>query len=181
MSFWGMIGRPVEVNKSWVCGELGEEFPYLEVRARRVRLMDEYIRAHGPPLKPGAKELSQWLVSEDIPRIVATSTDTTVARMKLEKASLLPSLNTVIGSDTVETGKPAPDLFLAAAKSLKLHPSECVVIEDSPAGVQAAQAAGMDYIVVPDLVAPEKESVAGALAVAKDLHGALRVIISQVG
>lgn len=54
---------------------------------------------------------------------------------------------TIFSSSMVTKGKPSPDLFLYAARSMNMHPDNCLVIEDSVAGIQAAKAAGMRYIV----------------------------------
>jgi beta-phosphoglucomutase-like phosphatase (HAD superfamily) len=55
-------------------------------------------------------------------------------------------IQVLIGSDQVQNGKPAPDLFLLAAKSLGVKPERCLVFEDADPGFQAAKAAGMDFI-----------------------------------
>jgi HAD superfamily hydrolase (TIGR01549 family) len=54
----------------------------------------------------------------------------------------------VVTSEQVPRGKPYPDLFLEAARRLGVSPETCLVLEDSPAGFEAAEAAGMDYAVV---------------------------------
>ncbi len=78
------------------------------------------------------------------PKCVASSSPLDRVRVSLESTGLLrffePYLFT--GSD-VPRGKPAPDLFLHAAAKMRAHPSNCIVVEDSPAGVAAATAAGM--------------------------------------
>jgi beta-phosphoglucomutase-like phosphatase (HAD superfamily) len=70
----------------------------------------------------------------------------------------------------VEHSKPAPDLFLLASRRLGVAPKDCLVLEDSEAGVRAARAAGMDVIIVPDLVEPSPEVAAMALRVCLSLH-----------
>jgi HAD superfamily hydrolase (TIGR01509 family) len=55
----------------------------------------------------------------------------------------------VVTSDDVELGKPEPDIFLYAAKLLGVDPKRCLVFEDAPAGVLAAQRAGMQVVIVP--------------------------------
>ena len=54
----------------------------------------------------------------------------------------------IVTSEQVNRGKPFPDMFLEAARRMAVPPGDCLVFEDSPAGFEAAQAAGMDYVVV---------------------------------
>jgi HAD superfamily hydrolase (TIGR01509 family) len=79
-----------------------------------------------------------------IPRCVASSSKPDRIRLSLEVTGLLESFAPYLYSSTmVEHGKPAPDLFLHAASSMGVRPEECVVVEDSPAGIEAARRAGM--------------------------------------
>jgi HAD superfamily hydrolase (TIGR01509 family) len=88
--------------------------------------------------------LPQILDQLRIPFCVASSSIPERIRLSLELTGLLPWFEHHIYSATmVENGKPAPDLFLHAAACMNTDPSRCLVIEDSPAGVEAAQAAGM--------------------------------------
>ena len=54
----------------------------------------------------------------------------------------------IVTSEQVKRGKPYPDMFLESARRMGVQPSDCLVLEDSPAGFEAAIAAGMDYVVV---------------------------------
>ena len=72
---------------------------------------------------------------------VATSGTRAVATARMAAAGLVRP-RVVLTADDVEHGKPAPDLFLAAARQLGVDPAECLVVEDAPAGVAAARAAG---------------------------------------
>lgn len=77
-------------------------------------------------------------------RCVASSSQPERIRLSLRLTGLIDLLDPHIFSATmVKNGKPAPDLFLFAANTMNVDPAECVVIEDSPAGIQAAKAAGM--------------------------------------
>jgi len=87
----------------------------------------------------------------------------------------------IVGGDDVVHGKPAPDLFLSAARQLGVAPSECVVLEDSDAGIHAASAAGMVSVMVPDLKPPTDESGRLALRVASSLHDAQGVLAEMLG
>lgn len=73
---------------------------------------------------------------------LAAASSSVNVRTVLEKAGLLDAFSVVIGGDDVENGKPNPDIFLAAASGLGLKVEECIVIEDSSSGVQAAKNGG---------------------------------------
>lgn len=90
---------------------------------------------------PGLPEILGLLTT---PFCVASSSTPERIRLSLELTGLLPFFSDRIYSATmVENGKPAPDLFLHAAAAMGVSPDRCLVIEDSPAGITAAKAAGM--------------------------------------
>ena len=68
----------------------------------------------------------------------------------------------MIAGDQVDKGKPAPDIFLAAAARLDILPERCLVLEDSDAGIQAAYNAGMTPVMIPDMKPPSEKSLAFA-------------------
>jgi len=77
---------------------------------------------------------------------LASSNNRKIIDMVIEKFKLNKYIKTSISGEEVLKGKPNPEIFLKAAKKLKVHPGNCLVIEDSHAGVQAAKAAGMKCI-----------------------------------
>jgi HAD superfamily hydrolase (TIGR01509 family) len=79
---------------------------------------------------------------------LATSSLTEEARYVLRALSLEEEFEAVVGVDQVERGKPDPEIYLLAASLLDVPPADCLVIEDSPIGVQAALAAGMSPVAV---------------------------------
>ncbi|MER9949323.1 HAD family phosphatase [Mesorhizobium sp. M0047] len=80
-------------------------------------------------------------------RCVASSTPVARLRWKLERTGLIDLFEPhIFSSDLVNNGKPEPDLFLYAARSMNVHPEECIVVEDSVNGVLAGKAAGMHVI-----------------------------------
>lgn len=115
---------------------------------------DAHVEA-GLPLKAGVLELLELLRRRGLPRAVVTSTRRERALQKLERCGLLPHFGTVVTGSDVVHAKPAPDIYLLAARRLDVAPEYCVVLEDSVPGVRAALAAGMTPIQVPDLVAPD--------------------------
>jgi HAD superfamily hydrolase (TIGR01509 family) len=88
------------------------------------------------------------LRSRGVPVAVASSSPRERLSRTLGRAGLLDAFDVVVSGDEVEHGKPAPDMFLLAASRLGVEPGACVVIEDSPPGVQAGIAAGMFTLAV---------------------------------
>lgn len=100
-------------------------------------------------LAPGAIELLDYLKENNIPRTIATMSEWDnvefyIKEFKLEKWF---DLDKIVYSDGTIPGKPAPDIFVIAAKKIGLKPSECIVIEDAIAGIKSAQAAGIGKII----------------------------------
>lgn len=88
--------------------------------------------------------IAEMLRATEIPFCVASSSDVARIRLSLGVSGLLPHFEgRIFSSSMVKRGKPAPDLFLYAATQLGAAPSDCVVFEDSIAGITAAKAAGM--------------------------------------
>ena len=73
-------------------------------------------------------------------------------------------------------GKPAPDIFLAAAEALNLKPEACLVLEDSYNGIKAAHAANMQSIMIPDLLPPTPEILKLASCVLQDLTQVIEIL-----
>ena len=104
------------------------------------------------PVFVGAERFVRALRADGIKMAVATSSDRRLFDIKTRPHSLFDAFDAIVCGDDprVVAKKPAPDIFLAAAEDLRATPSRCVVIEDSPAGVEAALAAGMRVIALPD-------------------------------
>lgn len=103
---------------------------------------------------PGARELTTALLVRGVPQAVATSSSRAFFELKTRRhASWFAAVFWVVitGDDPrLHRSKPAPDIFLLAAQDLGADPATCVVFEDAPVGVEAARAAGMQVIAVPD-------------------------------
>lgn len=81
-----------------------------------------------------------------VPMAVASNGQRTVVEQTLEAVKLRSLFDTIVTLDDVNAGKPAPDLFLLAAKRMGVAPSKCIVYEDSDAGLEAARQAGMRWM-----------------------------------
>ncbi len=96
----------------------------------------------------GVKELLELLRSKDIPMVVASSSEPMVLKYVISRLGFEDYFQDLISGMDVPNGKPAPDIFLKASSVLNVRPADCVVIEDSLNGVNAAKAAGMSCIAV---------------------------------
>lgn len=144
---------------------MGEDFCYMDLYDERVRIAETFIAQTDNLLKPGVADTLDWLKTRGIPMAVASSTVLEKTESHLGHAGLLPYFDAVIGGDMVNNGKPAPDIFLKAAAMLQLQPEECVVVEDSPAGIQAAFSANMMPVLIPDCVpmTPQMKAMSAAV------------------
>jgi HAD superfamily hydrolase (TIGR01509 family) len=111
-------------------------------------VMEEALRGVTP--RPGALELVERLRAAGVPIAVASNSRREFVERTLGSASLLDGrFEAVVSAEDVEHPKPAPDIYLEAARRLGTEPTECAALEDSPTGVAAAVAAGMKVIGVP--------------------------------
>jgi HAD superfamily hydrolase (TIGR01509 family) len=97
---------------------------------------------------PGAVDLVRRL-GRRAPLVVASGSPMTIIEHAMSQLNLLTCFKSLITSESVARGKPHPDVFLAAAGAMKVPPAQCLVFEDSPAGIDAALAAGMACFCVP--------------------------------
>ncbi|MCL2539130.1 MAG: HAD family phosphatase [Oscillospiraceae bacterium] len=138
----------------------------------------EYFTNNPIDTKPGLFELFDALDELGVKKAVATSSGSRSAHMTLEKCGILPRVDAVISGDMVERNKPAPDIYLLAAKTLGADPSECLVLEDSNAGVTAANAAGMAVIVVPDMIDTPPDILELCLCRCDSLHDVIPILFA---
>lgn len=100
-------------------------------------------------LSPGAVELLEFLISHDIPHTIATASGKENLDFYVENLQLARwfNLQQIVYDDGSRPGKPAPAIYRHAAANLGLAAADCVVVEDSLSGIQAARAAGIGYII----------------------------------
>ena len=171
-------GMSVADSRAMYLERLGPEVDYDALRALRVAYADEAIARDGLPVKPGLRQLLEHLRAAGIPAALATATVREKALLYLKMAGVDGFFEAAVCGDEVAHAKPAPDIFLAAAKALGVPAEECLVLEDSPNGLRAARrarpttasraarAAGCKAVVVPDItpIPPESEGLWAACA-----------------
>ena len=112
------------------------------------------------PLLPGAVE-SVGLLAKEWPLAVASSSNRHVIDLVVELAGLKEEFRATVSSEEVGSGKPAPDVYLEAARRLEVDPGACAAIEDSTNGIRSARAAGMTVIAVPNRDYPPEAETRG--------------------
>lgn len=141
-----------------------------------VDIAREDMCENGVPIKKGLYELLNKLSEKRIPMVVATSTPIKWSGRLLRAAKVWERFKFVITSQEVENGKPAPDIFLKSCEIAKVAPENALVLEDSIPGAQAAKAAGIPYIIVPDINPPTKKVAQAAYMVADSLLDVVKLI-----
>lgn len=111
-------------------------------------------RNHAFPLKQGALALLNHYHANQVICSVASSSPIHHITHRLSHAGVLNHFSHITSGQEVERGKPNPDIYLLAVKKLGLSPAECLAFEDSEMGARAAIAAGLNVVVVPDLLQP---------------------------
>lgn len=155
--FLEVVGRSEQDSRQIFRGHFGEKIPLEEISLDVKTQIASSLPATGFALKPGARDLLEYLKLRSVPCTVATSTARAMACERLQKAGLLSYFRHVSAGDEVARGKPEPDLFLLAAQRLGVNPGDCLVLEDSGYGALGAHRAGMAVIVIPDLKQPTDE------------------------
>jgi HAD superfamily hydrolase (TIGR01509 family) len=132
------------------------------------RMLERYGEA--PPLIPGAVEAVRRCAAR-WPLAVASSSNPELIEVVLDAAELHDVIPVVVSSQEVARGKPAPDVYLEAARLLGADPSACAAVEDSHNGIRSAKAAGMRVIAIPNPhFPPDAEALAHADVVLESIE-----------
>jgi len=164
-----IVGSSHEATNQLLVEAYGVAFPYA-LFDEQCRAMMRQRLADDVPVKVGVHELLAELGARGIPAAVATSSRAPHAQRHLGQAGIIDLFQAVVTRDDVANPKPHPEPYLTAAARLGVPPGDCLAIEDSHSGVRAAHAAGMQTVMVPDLVLPTDEIAALCAAVMESLH-----------
>ena len=165
-----MIGLRAEDSANVLINALQLPYSVEEYLEERRHLLEAMFPQAEP--MPGAVKLTGHLHNTGIPQAVASSSDRHYFDLKVMRHQEWYKIFqcVVLGDDQeIVHGKPAPDIFLVAAKRMQADPAHCLVIEDAPSGVKAARAAGMFVVAVPDPNMDDQE-YATAHQIIRDLN-----------
>lgn len=154
----------------------GEDVDYDQVRNKRIELMDAFVEKEGVYLKKGINELLIYLKDNNIKTAIATSSPIERTIKYLSSVNMDKRFDELVSGYMVEKGKPEPDIYLYAAKKLGVNPENCMVLEDSPAGILSGYKAGCIPVIVPDQDEPDEETMNRIFAKARDLIDVIDII-----
>ena len=157
----------------------GRDDLHQKIHERKEGYFEESITKNGIPIKKGLIELLDLLESKQLRKAVASSTEQPYVNQRLKATNLFHRFDAVVSGSEVEKIKPDPALFLEAARLISSDPKRCLVLEDTPFGVKAADAAGMPVILVPDLAPIPAEISSMAIGVFPSLDGVRLFLLGQ--
>jgi HAD superfamily hydrolase (TIGR01509 family) len=161
-----MMGMSSREWASYMHDELGLREPPEEISEAVVRRLEALYRER-LPIIPGAVEAVRRIGARWPPG-VASSSNRPLIDLVLELSGLAPLFAATVSSEEVERGKPAPDVYLEAARRLGCDPARCAAIEDSENGIRSAAAAGMRVVAIPNRAFPPSAETLRLAAVVLD-------------
>lgn len=135
----------------------GPDFPKEEFLTTCSQTLQDRVEQFGIPLKPGVREMLDFLKQQNIPMAIATSTAMRRTGKRMELTGLAPYFTAMITGDQVTHGKPDPEIYLLACNALGTDPSRTLAVEDSRNGILSASAARMPTVMIPDMIPPTPE------------------------
>lgn len=153
----GMRSLNREAGLAKMQSYFGESVDYDGTRNKRIELMEAFIQKEGVEVKLGLDVLLSYLKEQGIKTAITTSSPLERTISYLSMVGLENSFDKLITGYMVKKGKPEPDIYLYTSQQFGFEPSECMVLEDSPAGITAAYRAGCMPVMIPDQDEPTKE------------------------
>ena len=174
-----MIGMSSPEWSAYMRDALGVPMPADEINRAVVDRMEQHYRER-LPLLPGAVEVVRSL-HRRWPLALASSANREIIDFALDAAGLAGEFSVTVSSEEVERGKPAPDVYLEAARRLGVPADRCVAIEDSSNGLRSAAAAGMAVIAYPnEHYPPDADALALAAARVHTLYEITPAVVERL-
>lgn len=140
------------------------------------KYIEDILFTTGPRKMPYIEELLKYLKDSNYKVAVASSSNMNHIINNMEKTGLKKYIDEFASGAEVKNGKPAPDVFLLAAKRLGVKPEECLVLEDSKAGVIAGSSAGAKVIMIPDMFKPDEVCKEKAYRIVNNLGEVISIL-----
>ncbi len=132
--------------------EYGPGFDGMGFLIRCTDYCRQQLEDEGIPLKPGIMDILDYLKEKGVPMALATSTSADRTARRMELTGLGPYFQAIVTGDMVSHSKPDPEIYARACLELGVDPADTIAVEDAPNGIRSAHGAGMQVIMIPDLV-----------------------------
>lgn len=164
--FLSLVGQHREASERKMREYFGPDYDLVAFYAA----VSAHIGDGHAPLKPGALELLAEVEARKLPVALATSSGPPWVDRHFSAHGLHPRFRAIVTRADVANGKPHPEPYLKAAAALGVPPADVLAVEDSPAGLASAHAAGMMTLLCPDLIQPDADLRSRATYVVATLH-----------
>jgi beta-phosphoglucomutase len=179
-TFTATFGRPSRDIIRLIWGAETTDDQVTEIDALKETLYRELITGM-VPLMVGVREVLAAFAEEGYQLAVGSSGPKENIDLVLDETGLRSQFSAVVNGFDIEHGKPAPDCFLLCAERMGVNPETCLVIEDAPVGIQAANAAGMKAVGLTGTHPAEPLHNAGAAEVVEDLRHVTPELAARLG
>ncbi|MFQ7000932.1 MAG: HAD family hydrolase [Clostridium sp.] len=146
-----VMGRGRKKVKEIFKEKFGEDLPIDKMYIEKDKMLKEAVENNKVPLKEGALELLEFLKENGYKIALATSAKRERVKIQVSHAKIENIFHAIVCSEDITNSKPDPEIFLKAAEKVCVNPENCIVIEDSEAGIKAAFNAKMIGFHVEDL------------------------------
>lgn len=145
------LGTNLTNRKKYFLEHYGNDFPFDEfLETYREAYFD--MAKDGTPAKEGLHEVLEVLKDKNLKIGVATSSTREHAMDNFEREDIVSYFDSIITGEMIEHGKPEPDIYIESCKQLKVKPQYAIALEDAINGIRAAHGAGMNPVMIPDII-----------------------------
>ena len=168
------------MNEAGNIAYLSTHFPKLDYEKFRKDVREYILKTVSVHYKKGAKELLDYLKNKNVKMGLASGSTRGSIDHHLKEVGAEHYFDVILGSADIENGKPAPDIFLKAAKLMGVNPENCYVFEDSANGIKAGFSAGMKCVGVEDIVPFDTETKKLMYCELDDLSQAIEIFENEL-
>lgn len=154
---YNTIGFNVKRREEYFRKNVCPDFPMDKFSVMTRERYHQIVEEEGLAKKTGVEELLKYAADEGYRIALATSSRRAHASELMEEHGLLKYFDGAVYGDMVTSGKPSPEIYMKACLEIGVSPANALALEDAPAGIRSAVAAGMRAIMIPDLVEPDEK------------------------